>query len=381
MVADECFETGPIRPPSEARSLLVRVTRNCAWNRCTFCPVYKGQTYSVRPVASVIRDIDLVHRYICEMRDNEECPGSLKSRWLIDATERADPRDLPALDMAYHWYVNGMESVFLQDADALSAGPEELETVLLHLRERFPEVRRVTSYARTSTILRYCVEDLKRLREAGLDRLHVGFESGSDRVLRMVRKGASKAMHISAAKMVKSAGIEFSAYIMPGLGGRRLSLEHAVETADLLNQVDPDFIRLRQLAVSDRSPLHHDLAEGRFETCRDVDVARELVKMLDHMDRVTGVLTSDHILNLFPEVTGKLPGCIKQSKAALCRFLNLSRSEQQLYALGRRLGVFSRVSELEDSVKADRVRRWAQENGITEDNVERFLEAVVQSFI
>ena len=227
----EGFEQGPIRPPSEASSLLIRVTRNCPWNRCTFCPVYKGESFSIRPVEHVLRDIDSIHAHIENLQ--KRSPGEpLSSLHLRDAHERA------SLGAALHWMQSGMRSVFLQDANSLIIKPERLVRILSRLKEKFPGIRRITSYARSHTICRIDDEELAGIAAAGLNRIHIGMESGSDKVLRMVKKGADKATHIMAGRKVKRAGMELSEYIMPGLGGRTLAREHALETADALNRIN-----------------------------------------------------------------------------------------------------------------------------------------------
>ena len=375
------FELGPIRPPSEAQSLLIRVTRNCAWNRCTFCPVYKGKSFSTRPTEDVIRDIDVVHGYVQELRHEFKDPYSVTADWQVKATDEADPHDYPALDMAYQWFMNGMKTVFLQDSDALTVGIAELVRILEHLRSRFPSIERVTSYSRSSTLVKASVDDLIVLREAGLDRIHVGLESGSDNVLKMVRKGASKDMHIRAGRLVKDAGIELSEYVMPGLGGQLLSHEHAVETADALSQINPDFIRMRQLAIPDRAPLSEAVHDGRFVKCTDLIIAQEMHTMLENLEGVTSIITSDHLLDLFPEITGKLPEAQEKMCSVLQTFISMPPSDQRTYCLGRRIGVFSRVSDINDPAKLEQVQYWKERYELTESGVDEFLDRVVQSFI
>ena len=234
------YEMGPIRPPSEAPSLLLRVTRNCEWNRCLFCPVYKDTEFSVRPLEHVLRDIDHIREYVNFLQNP-------KDGFVVE-----EPL---AYDAALRWNSLGMKSVFLQDADSLVIGAQKLTKILSHLGTSFPNIERVTSYSRSSTINKMSVKDLTTLKKVGLTRIHVGLESGSDNVLKMVRKGASQAIHIKAGLKVKEAGLELSEYFMPGLGGRSLSKEHAIESANALNQINPDFIRLRPLGFTVRAPM------------------------------------------------------------------------------------------------------------------------------
>eukprot|EP00667_Euglena_gracilis_P020441 EG_transcript_22146 len=245
------FEQGPIRPPSEQFSLKLRVTRNCPWNQCTFCPVYKGRRFSLRSVEDVKRDIDAVHKVV-------KLIGAVG--W--DAVDAAE--DPLAAEAAAAWVQSGMKSVFLQDANSLLMDPTDLLAILHHLRERFPSVERVTSYARSHTVTRIPDEALAALKGAGLNRLHLGWESGSDQVLRRVRKGATQAIHVRAGQKVKRADLELSVYIMPGLGGEDLTEEHAAHSAEAVNQVNPDFIRIRSLVVAPGMKLHEEMEQGLF---------------------------------------------------------------------------------------------------------------------
>ncbi len=325
------FEIGPIRPPNEATSLLVRVTRNCAWNRCTFCPVYKGTRFTLRSAEEVeadIRDMASVAR--------EPTPRS-----------DAEVRD-PAVQQVARFLAAGGRTAFLQDANCLLMPVDGLERVLRFLRGSFGALERVTTYARSHTVCKRSADDLRRLREAGLDRVHIGLESGSDRVLALVDKGVTAERHIEAGRRVKQAGLELSEYVMPGLGGRALSEEHATETARVLRAIDPHFIRLRTLAVAPRSPLAEQCERGEIEPMGDVEVARELRVMLAGMEGMTSTVRSDHILNLLEEIEGQLPGDLPRMRAAVDRFLDLPEPERDVFIVGRRFGMLRRLDDLDD---------------------------------
>ena len=223
------FEQGPIRPPSEANSLLLRVTRNCPWNKCTFCGLYKGQTFSRRPLAHVLEDIKTVQGFVERLQHQEPI-----------AVDALSWNEQLAYYAARTWVMDGCQSVFLQDSNSLIIKPRELITILEALRSAFPQVERITSYARSQTIARMAPADLAAIAAAGLNRIHIGLESGSDAVLALVKKGADAQAHIKAGVMVKQAGIELSEYYMPGLGGEALSQAHALESAAVLNQINPD---------------------------------------------------------------------------------------------------------------------------------------------
>jgi len=360
------FEQGPIRPPSEAHSLLLRLTRNCPWNRCTFCPVYKGTHFSIRPVEHVKRDIDAVHRYV-EMMQQSAGTVAADDRWVFQ--------------VALNWLSCGASSVFLQDANSLIMKPPDLVEILTHLKMRFPWVKRITSYARSHTLARMKDDDLKAIADAGLNRIHVGLESGSDAVLEMVKKGVTRERQIHAGLKVKRAGLELSEYYIPGLGGTALSMEHARQSADALNQINPDFIRLRSLTIPARAPLFEDQQAGHFEKCTDVMVAKEILTFINELDGISSVVKSDHVLNLFGDLEGTLPRHKERLLAIPRAFLAMEPERQRLYQVGRRLGIFSCQSDMETPHRLAKAERAYRELGITPDNVDEIVDELMNRFI
>lgn len=377
----EGFEQGPIRPPSEANSLLIRITRNCPWNRCTFCRVYKKTDFSVRPVAHVIEDIDRVHRYIIRFRAQADPSQPVSGTQPTIAAGDISPKDPVALQAAYHWTSSGMQSIFLQDANSLIIKPKALIEILRHLRNCFPWVKRITSYARSHTIARISDADLKAMREAGLNRIHIGLESGSDEVLQLICKGVDQATHIKAGLKVKAAGMELSEYVMPGLGGKKLSQVHARESAIALNRINPDFIRLRTLAVSDHTELFKDVTDGRFEKCSDIEMAKEILTFIEHLDGITSTVKSDHILNLFQEIEGTLPGDKPAMIGTLKTFLAMPPEQQCIYQVGRRMGIMSALSDMDSPHRYLKAKKTCDEFGITPENVDRFIDGMMKRFV
>ena len=375
------FEQGPIRPPSEARSLLLRVSRNCPWNRCTFCPVYKGRKFSMRSVEEVCRDIDAVARHLDLLRRNLGEVGVETQGLLQLLHDRLPPEEQPSFRAAAHWLAGGLQSVFLQDADGLVVGPKRLRIILEHLQTTFPWKFRITAYTRSQTVGRFTREELIALQQAGLTRLHIGLESGCDAVLEKVCKGATRAMHIQAGQRVKQAGIELSEYVMPGLGGRELSERHARDSATALNAIRPDFIRLRTLAIPEGIPLHEEWLSGRFEPCTSVEIARELLLFLQTLDGIAGELSSDHVLNLFEDLTGTLPADQPRLVAMVQDFLDLTDERRCLYLIGRRGGLLRGLQDLNDSAKAVAARNLCEQLGATPDNVEEICRTLMQRFI
>lgn len=330
------FEQGPIRPPSEASSLLVRVVRNCGWNRCRFCPVYKGCRFSVRPPDEVLADVDAMRAAADAL-----APGPL-------AALRSGAVPPEAFQVAL-FLRDGARSVFLQDADPCAVAPATLAVVIEHVRRAFPTVTRVTTYGRAATLARRRPPQLALLFAAGLTRVHIGMESGSDDVLTRVGKGCTAAQLVAAGRRVLEAGMGLCFYVMPGLGGRDLADAHVRGTAAVLREVAaaatparPLVVRLRTTAVVPGTPLADDEAAGRFMLPDDVEVAAELRSLLELLDGVRLELRSDHALNLMPGLAGSLPHDRASCLAALDEFLRLSAAEQAELALEARIGVARR---------------------------------------
>ena len=205
-MSDYRFETGVYRPPSEggSDSLLVRFTRNCPWNRCTFCAMYKEERFEVRPVAEIRRDIDAMAALAEGLRTLSArlgCRGPVCREAVAALMEKA-----PGLNrhrgfaMLYQWLLSGGRTAFLQDANSLIMKTADLVAALDHLRTTFPTIERVTSYARARTVARKPKAELRAIYDAGLDRLHLGLETGDDALLEAIRKGVTAQGHIQAGE-------------------------------------------------------------------------------------------------------------------------------------------------------------------------------------
>jgi hypothetical protein len=363
------FEQGPIRPPSESGSLLIRVSRNCPWNRCTFCNLYKDTKFSLRPVDHIIRDIGLIRGYIEKINNGET----------LDSPSNPDQE--MAAYAALNWVRNGMKSVFLQDSNSLIMKPDDLVTVLHYLTDTFPKIERITSYARSQTIARISDVNLSRMAVAGLNRIHVGLESASNTILAMIKKGTDKEMHIRAGQKVKQAGIQLSEYFMPGLGGKKLSREHALETADACNQINPDFIRLRTLAIPENIELFKDVQDGTLEPMNDVEIAREILLFIESLEGITSTIKSDHILNLLQEINGTLPRDKKRMTDAIKRFLSLNAEEQRLFQIGCRTGVFSQLDDLNNPRLRIHAERNCEKLRVNPQNIDKIIAEIIKTFI
>jgi radical SAM superfamily enzyme YgiQ (UPF0313 family) len=371
------FEIGPIRPPSEAQSLLLRITRNCPWNKCRFCSLYKNESFSVRPIEHVLRDIITLKDFIDKLDQAEKL--SLSEKRVV--MQKLYEQDYLACQSAEMWRMNGKQSVFLQDANSMVIKPDDMVTILNALRESFPDIERITTYARSHTIARIKDEDLIRMADAGLNRIHIGMESACDKILDLVEKGVDKETHITAGKKVKKAGIELSEYFMPGLGGNEYWRENAIDTADALNQINPDFIRIRTLAVPDNSLLSEDYRKGTFTRVNDERAVEELLLFVNELQDIDSTIKSDHILNLIPEFEGKLPEDKPKMIEALEWFLNLDQSERNIFKIGRRTGIMNSIRHLDIDSKRTRVLELINSNHITNDNIDTVVEELMKNFI
>jgi hypothetical protein len=345
-----CFEIGPIRPPSEAESILLRLTRNCHWNKCAFCPVYKNTKFSMRKADEIIKDIDTIaaiadaiclelKRQYPDRKDNGPVVSVIKN---MDFPEGID--EGCARQVAF-WVYHGMRSMFLQDADALVLRTGDLVEILKHARERFPSLERITTYSRSQTISRKSLEDLKALRAAGLNRIHIGMESGSDAVLALINKGVTQEEQIRAGRNVIEAGFELSEYYMPGVGGREYMAENATESAKVLNAVNPTFIRIRSTVPSPGTPLYQMMSDNRWTPLTEEEKVREIRLFIEHLQGITSTLQSDHIMNLLEDIEGGLPGGKANMLAVIDHFLGMSRDDRESFIVGRRIGRYRYLSD------------------------------------
>lgn len=289
------MQAGPIRPPSEAHSLLIRATVNCPWNRCTFCSAYKGERFRIRPVDDVKADILAARRTVEEMY-----------HWADRG--RMSVVDIAHLNGVIWLHEDGVRSAFLQDSDCLVMKTERLEDIVRFLYETFPELERVTSYARGKTVCRKTPQDLRRLREAGLSRLHIGLESGDDEILADVDKGAGAAEMIQAGRRAIESGFEVSEYVMPGLGGRERWQQHARHSAAVLNEINPQFIRLRTFHPAPGTPIHEKVRLGELHVHSVEGALLEVRAFIQALDVTSELVTADFAWNFYMgEIGGKLP--------------------------------------------------------------------------
>jgi radical SAM superfamily enzyme YgiQ (UPF0313 family) len=378
------FEQGPIRPPSEAYSLLLRVTRNCPWNRCEFCHTYKSEKFSLRTVEEVKEDIYTAQEIASELK-----ALSWKQGWggeinasLVHLILEHPQQYSEAFRSVVLWLYAGGKHVFLQDANGLVLHTDELIQILNYLKEIFPSIDRITTYARAKTVSKKTVDELQALYRAGLSRIHIGLETGYDLLLEYVKKGVTAQEHIEAGKRVKASGISLSEYVILGLGGKGMWREHAIETANVLNQIDPDFIRVRTLKVLKSMPLYRKIERGEFVLLSDDEIVVEERLFIEKLEGIHSTFVSDHVLNLLEEVEGKLPEEKKKMLVVMDRYLALPAEEKANFRLGRRAGIYRSLDDLSDPELHNQVERALRKIELERPGgMEKIISEWMESFI
>jgi radical SAM superfamily enzyme YgiQ (UPF0313 family) len=378
----EPFEISSIRPPTENSSLTFRLTRNCYWNRCGFCPVYKtGSRFSKRAIEDVEKDISrakvidnlLIEKGISGSASSSYSEQSLysliadvkrerfKSGRIPSLHERSnDLEDSPGLDErmrwfltwfkdnpttedsfthVYTWRAGGASTCFFGDADSLILKPDFIARASSLTKENFPSINRITIYGRTKSAAKLRTPaDLKIFAASGINRVHFGLESGSDRVLELVTKGETSDDHIKGALKVKDSGISCSVYVMPGLGGKALSEENGTETARVLNAIEPDFVRLRTLEIFPGTGLDAMLRNGTFTLADEEDVVKEIRTIVSETSCRTEIV-SDSATNLL-NINGTLPFDRERMLRIIDAYLSLTGREKLEFSLRSRIESF-----------------------------------------
>lgn len=305
------FETGVYRPPSEggSASLLVRFTRNCPWNHCAFCSMYKTEKFQLRTVEEITADIDAMAALAGDMQAlsaRADVPGRITRDGVLALLEKVPELETHSgFAMLVHWLMAGGKTAFIQDANSLIMKTPDLVAALTRLKAAFPSIARITTYARARTVAQKPAADLEAIRRAGLDRLHLGLETGDDDLLKAIKKGVTAEGQIKAGKKAVAAGFQVSEYWMPGLGGREKSLDHARGTARVLNAIDPHYIRSRPFRAIPGTLLHQRVKAGEVTLLSAWEQLEELKGMIENLE-ITGKVCFDHAMNHWQRPGGGL---------------------------------------------------------------------------
>ena len=304
------YEVGMFRPPSEggSYSLLMRFTRNCPWNKCTFCGMYKSEKFSLRTAEEIKSDIDSIAGICEEMKSTSWSLGHAGevNRDVAIAMITKEPayNTSHGFVMIYNWLITGGKTAFLQDGNSLMMPSDKLVDVLRHLRKTFPSLERVTTYARSKTLARKSQEELTDICQAGLDRLHVGLETGDDDLLKRVKKGVTGEEHITGGQKAMKAGFQLSEYWMPGLGGKEMWEGHARNTARVLNEIEPHYIRSRPFSPGRGTPIYEEYERGELTLLTPTEQLFELKLMMEELNAASKVCF-DHDGNYWRNRSGQ----------------------------------------------------------------------------
>lgn len=279
------YEGSVYRPPSEARSLIIQVTIGCSHNKCTFCNMYKDKRFRIRKLEEIIEDLE-------EARE----------------------------------YYRSVKKIFLADGNALVLKNEDLKKILLRIKELYPECERIGIYGAPQDILRKSVEELKELKELGIGIVYLGIESGSDEILKDINKGVNSAQMIEAGQKVVSSGIGLSVMIISGLGGKEKWKEHAVESARVLNEINPDYIALLTLLLNPGTKMHDDVQSGNLKLLNPNEVMVETKELITNLEVTNCMFRSNHASNYVP-----LGGSLSEDKNILLEQLDAAIKERYNY--------------------------------------------------
>lgn len=260
------YEGNIYRPPGEWKSYLLQCTIGCSNNTCTYCGMYKDKTFRVRPLEDILMDIK----------------------------------------MAKVYYGGTTRRVFLCDGDAIVMKQEELLAILDRMRESFPQLEKVTTYAGPRSTLTKSPQQLRELCDHGLKRAYLGMETGSDALLTQVHKGVSAQEMLEAGIRLREAGIDLWVMVLIGLGGKEGSRAHILATADMINQMKPRHVSAMTLQVVPGTPLYDDVQAGRFQPLSAMEMLEETKLLLEHIDYGPIHFTSDHASNYLP-LKGTIP--------------------------------------------------------------------------
>lgn len=260
------YEGAIYRPPSEAQSLILQVTIGCSHNRCTFCVAYIDKKYRERDLEEIGADID-------------EAARSFR----------------------------GARRIFLADGNAMTVGTEKLLSVLRKLHSSFPYLERVGIYAAPQDLLEKSKDELTAIKEAGLGIVYLGVETGNEELLTWIRKGATRDEIIRAGQRARDAGLVLSVTVINGLGGTDKMAAHALDTATLLNQIDPEYLGLLTLMVCPGTPIARQMERGEFVLPGQFEILKEIEMMLQALELSNCVFRCNHASNYLP-LKGNLPG-------------------------------------------------------------------------
>lgn len=279
------YEGVVYRPPSEAKSLIVQVTIGCSHNGCSFCGMYKEKKFRIRDLKDIMEDL--------------ECAK-----------------------LTY----GVVKKVFLADGDALVLETSKLKSILLKIRELFPECVRVGIYATPKDILRKSLDELRELKELGIGIVYLGVESGSNEILKSINKGVTADEMLMAGRKVKESGIKLSTTLISGIGGGEKTNEHAIESAKLISAIDPDYVGFLTLMIEKGTLLYEDVQMSIFHILTPEQIMYEIREFIENVEVANCIFRSNHASNYIA-----LSGTLPQDKNLLLRDIDFALKGEHIY--------------------------------------------------
>lgn len=333
------FESGIYRPPMHSFSLLLRVTENCPWNKCNFCMLYRGHQFKTRPVEDILNDIDSMGAIKDSILSKTDSEGNFDMQ-AINQEYFSLPTDKEreCYAMVFNWAANGnMEAIFLQDGNTMVLQTDKLLKIVERIRLRLPELKIIATYGRADTICRKSSEELKVLKDMGLNMIHSGYETCCDETLKVINKGFTSEQELEAGLKLKEAGITINLFYMPGNGGKDLTEKNAADSARIMRTINPEYIRIRTFMMKEGSPLYDMNNKGLFHNCTEEEKVLELRSFVDQLDGCSSYIISDHIINLLPAVEGYIDKNRKDILKYMDEYFALPELEKKRFQLARRL--------------------------------------------
>ena len=279
------YEGSIYRPPSEAHSLIIQATIGCSHNKCTFCSMYKDKSFRIRNVEEILGDIE----------DSKS-------------------------------YYKRVNRVFLADGNALAMKTDDLKRILMKIRGTMPECERVGIYSSPKDILRKSDEELRELKQLGLGIAYMGLESGSDDILRNIKKGVTSSEMVEAGKKLINSGIKLSITLISGIGGKDGWKKHALESARVVNEINPHYLGLLTLLVEQGTEMELQIEKGELELLEPREVLEEIRLLIENLDLSQCVFRSNHASNYFA-----LAGTLPQDKQRLLQEIDQAMSSEYDY--------------------------------------------------
>ncbi|MBR5229236.1 MAG: radical SAM protein [Firmicutes bacterium] len=384
-MSQKTFHIGNIRPPFHAHSLLLQITENCTWNKCNFCTLYRSGHFKMRSLEEIKEDIDAAAYYRdLIMHRLETSDIQAVQKMASGPSSRLTRDEMLCYSVILNWIAaDGMKTVFLQDANSIVVKKDILCEAIKYLKEKFPTVETVSCYGRADTLASVSQKDFAALKEAGLNMIHSGYESGCDDVLKILNKGITRQQQIDAGRKVKEAGITFNMFYMPGSGGRGLSRRNAVETAEVVNAVDPDFLRIRTFVVKSGAPMWEIAYSQDFEECSDMEKLLEIRTMIENLDpALSCYVISDHIINLLPGIEGRVSTDKSKILEYIDNFLALPADRQRAFQLARRMWAPIDYTQLDDLSDQQREKiRDVADHVRSDEDFEKTLRNYLRNYI